>query len=133
MLPADASNQEEIERAFALMARERAQAVFITNDAYFPSRGRQIGELAAKGRLPSVSPYSELVEAGGLLSYGQNYRDNYRHAAVYVDKILKGAKPSELPIEQPTNIELVINRKTARELGLTIPKELLLRADKVVG
>ena len=93
---------------------------------------RRIAELAVKFRLPSIFPFREYTEAGGLMSYGQNLKDFYRLAAIYVDKILKGARPADLPIEQPTRFYLTINRKAAKALGLTIPQELLIRADEVI-
>ena len=132
VLPVEARNPEEIERGFAAMRQERADALIILADAFFIAHRRQIAELAMKARIPTIAWARELVEAGGLLSYGQNLADNYRHAATYVDKILKGAKPRELPIEQPMKIHLVINRKTAKALGITIPQSLLLRADEVI-
>jgi putative tryptophan/tyrosine transport system substrate-binding protein len=91
-----------------------------------------IAELAAKHRLPAIYRSMEYIEAGGLMAYGTNYPDLYRRAATYVDKILKGARPADLPIEQPTKFELIINLKTAKALGLTIPPPLLLRADEVI-
>ena len=132
VLPAEARTAEEIERVFSAMAREHAGAVIVVIDAFFVQQGRQIADLAAKHRLPSMSGSREYVEAGGLASYGQNLADNYRRAAAYVDKILKGARPGDLPVEQPTIFELFINRRTAKALGLAIPQELLLRADKVI-
>jgi len=132
VLPAEARTPQEIERAFSAMARERAGAVIIAIDAFFIQQGRQIAQLAAKQRLPSMAGSREYVEAGGLMSYGQNLADNYRRAATYVDKILKGARPGDLPVEQPTTFELFINRKTAKTIGLAIPQELLLRADRVI-
>jgi len=93
---------------------------------------KQIAELAVKNRMPSMNELSAYVEAGGLMSYSANNDDQYRRAAVYVDKILKGAKPAELPVEQPTKFELVINLKTAKQIGLTIPQSVLFRADKVI-
>jgi putative ABC transport system substrate-binding protein len=119
-------------RAFDLIARERPDAMIISQDAtHYPHR-RLIAELAARNRLPSIGPYREFVEAGGLMSYGHDSRDIYRRVAMYVDKILRGAKPADLPIEQPTKFELVINLKTAKALGLTIPPALLARADQVI-
>jgi putative ABC transport system substrate-binding protein len=132
VLPVNAHTPEEIERGFAAMRRERADAVIILPDGFFLGQRRQISELAARNRLPSMFAYREHVEAGGLMSYGQNITDFFRRAATYVDKILRGAKPGELPMEQPTKIHLAINRKTAKALGLTIPQELLLRADEVI-
>jgi putative tryptophan/tyrosine transport system substrate-binding protein len=119
-------------RAFDLIARERPDAIIISQDAtHYPHR-RLIAEFAARNRLPSMGSYREFVEAGGLMSYGHNSVDIYRRVAIYVDKILRGAKPADLPIEQPTKFELVINLKTAKTLGLTIPPSLLARADQVI-
>jgi len=123
---------DEITRSFGAMARDRAQAVLILGDTFFLQQVRQIADLALKYRLPSVFLNLEHVEGGGLMSYGPNFTDNFRRAASYVDKILKGAKPADLPIEQPTKFELVINLKTAKALGLTIPQSLLGRADQVI-
>ena len=128
----DARNPDGIERNFAVMKRERMDAVIVAVDAFFVGQRQQIAELALTGRLPSLFSAQEHVDAGGLMSYGQNLSDLYRRAAGYVDKILKGAKPGELPIEQPPVFSLAINRKTANALGLKIPQELLLRADKVI-
>ena len=122
----------DLERAFAAMSQERAQAVMPINSPIVVSHLKRIVDLVAKNRLPAMHWESRWVDAGGLMSYGPSYPDLYRRAAVYVDKILKGAKPSALPIEQPTTFELVVNRKTARALGLTIPPSLLLRADRVI-
>jgi putative ABC transport system substrate-binding protein len=98
----------------------------------FTNERRRLVDLAAKNRLPTVYPWREAVDAGGLMAYGANYADLYRRAATYVDKILKGAKPADLPIEQATKFELLINLKTAKALGLTIPPSLLQRADQVI-
>ena len=132
VLPVNARTAEEIEHGFSLMTRERANAGISMSDPFFTGQRRQIAQLASQHRLPMMYGQREYVEAGGLMSYGANIADIYRRGAVYVDKILKGAKPSELPIEQPTKIHLAINRKTAKALGLTIPQELLLRADEVI-
>ena len=132
VLPVEAQTPQEIERAFSTMAREHVGAVIVALDPFFIQQGPQIAVQAGKHRLPSIFANREYAEAGGLLSYGQNQLDIYRRAATYVDKILKGAKPADLPIEQPTKLELVINLKTAKALGLTIPQSLLLRADEVI-
>ena len=122
----------DYKRAFDLIARERPDAIMISQDAtHYPHR-RLISEFAARNRLPSMGSYREFVEAGGLMSYGHDSRDIYRRVAIYVDKILKRAKPADLPVEQPTKFELVINLKTAKALGLTIPQSVLLRADQVI-
>ncbi len=122
----------EIEAAFATVVRGRAGALSIAPSPLFFSHRKQLAELAMKHRLPTVVGSPEYVEAGGLVSYGADHPDLFRHAAVYVDKILKGAKPADLPIERPTKFELVINLKTAKALGLTIPHSLLLRTDQVI-
>ncbi len=122
----------ELEGAFAAMTRERADGFLVLQHPFFFAHARQIVDLAAKSRVPAVYPYRESVEAGGLMTYAANAPDMYRQAATYVDKILKGAKPADLPIEQPTKFELVINMKTAKALGLTIPPSVLIRADKVI-
>ncbi len=132
VLPVEARTPEEIERAFATMKKEQAQAVFVLISPFFATHRQRIADLAVAHGLPSVVGLREYVTAGALLSYGTNIGDLYRRAATYVDKILKGAKPGELPIEQPTTFSLVINRKTAKTLGLTIPRELLLRADEMI-
>ena len=118
--------------SFDLIARERPDAIMIAQDATHFGHRRLIAEFAARKRLPSMGPYREFVEAGGLMSYGLDTREIYRRIAIYVDKIMKGAKPADLPVEQPTQFELVINLKTAATLGLTIPQSLLLRADEVI-
>jgi ABC-type uncharacterized transport system substrate-binding protein len=117
---------------FASLARERAEAVVFFGDTFFSQQLRQIAESALKHRLASIYITREYAEAGGLMSYGATLIDNFRRAAAFVDKILKGAKPAELPFEQPTRYVLVINLKTAKALGLTIPQTLLLRADQVI-
>jgi putative ABC transport system substrate-binding protein len=122
----------DFDHAFDAIARERPDAFIVLADRVFlHSRGR-IVDFAARNRLPAVYPYRELVEAGGLISFGPNYADMHRRAATYVDKILKGAKPGDLPVEQPTKFELIINLKSAKVLGLVIPQSLLVRADEVI-
>jgi len=129
---AEASTVQEVEREFAMMTKERAKAAIILADGFFLQESRSIATQALKHRLPSISQLRELVEAGSLMSYGPNSLDNFRRAATYVDKILKGAIPGDLPFEQPTRYHLVINRKTAMSLGLTIPEALLRQADAVI-
>jgi putative ABC transport system substrate-binding protein len=131
-LPFEAGSAEEIERAFAGMPREKVGAVIVTVDGLFIHQRRQIAELAAQHRLASISGNREFAEAGGLMSYGLNFQDGFRRAASFVDKILKGAKPGELPVEQPTKFEFLLNRRTAAALGVTIPQPILLRADAVI-
>ena len=128
----EARGPQEINSAFAAMTRERARALVVLADGIFGNQRKQIAELAAKTRLPSASTFREYAEAGGLIVYGPDFLDLERRAATFVDKILKGAKPGDLPIEQPTKFDLVINLKTAKALGRTIPRSLLLRADQVI-
>jgi putative tryptophan/tyrosine transport system substrate-binding protein len=114
------------------MARERAGALMVFTDVMFISHRRRLVELAAQSRLPAVYPDREFVSAGGLMFYGASLVDMYSHAAVYADKILKGTKPADLPVEQPTKLELVLNLTTAKALGLTIPPALLFQATEVI-
>jgi putative ABC transport system substrate-binding protein len=107
-------------------------ALMQMDDPLFVTHRRQLAELAVRSRLPAISGLREIVDAGGLMSYGADYSDLYRRAAMYIDKILQGAKPADLPVEQPTKFDLVINLKTAKALGLTIPPSLLARADQVI-
>jgi putative ABC transport system substrate-binding protein len=123
---------EEIENSFAVIIRERPGALLVLADRLFLHHRDRIMDFAAKHGLPGVHAYRELVESGGLMSYGPSYADMHRRAATYVDKILKGAKPADLPVEQPTKFELVINLKAAKQIGLTIPPSVLARADKVI-
>ena len=122
----------ELEGAFSTLQINRVDAVFVLGGAAFYLNRTEIGELALRNRLPSMFQAREFVEAGGLLSYAPSTTENYRRAASFVDRILRGAKPADLPVEQPTKFELVINLKTARALGMTIPRSLLLRADHVI-
>ena len=132
ILPLEARAPQEIENAFSMTAQKKAGAVIVVTDSFFTQQGRQIAELAAKHRLPSISASREYADAGGLMSYGPNVADGFRRAATYVDKIFKGAKPADLPVEQPMKFELFINGKTAKALGLKIPQSLLISADKVI-
>jgi len=123
---------DELDDAFSGMTRGRADALLVLSNYMFFLHRARLAELATKARLPGMYPVSEYAEAGGLMAYAQSFRDCHRRAAVYVDKILKGAKPADLPVEQPSKFELVINLKTAKDLGLTIPPSLLARADQVI-
>jgi putative ABC transport system substrate-binding protein len=127
-----ASDAGEIDSAFAAMANARAEALMVPADIMFNSQTGNIAELAARHRLPATYGEREFVSAGGLMFYGASLPDMYRHAATHIDKIFKGAKPADLPIEQPTKFDLVINLKAARTLGIAIPPSLLLRADEVI-
>jgi len=122
----------EFEGAFDSMTRAGADGLIVLSDTFATFHRARLADLAAKHRLPTVYGHSQYIEAGGLMSYGPSLTDNYRHAATYVDKILKGARPADLPVEQPTKFELVINLRTAKGLGLKIPEAFLLRADKVI-
>jgi putative tryptophan/tyrosine transport system substrate-binding protein len=122
----------DFDRAFSDMTRARAGALTVLPSNMFRQEHRRLVDLAAKNRLPAVYPFRQVVEAGGLMSYAASLTDSSRRAATYVDKILKGAKPGDLPVEQPTKFELVINLKTAKALGLTIPPSVLARADRVI-
>jgi len=128
----EARGPADFDRAFSDMTRARAGALTVLPSSMFFNARRRLVDLAATNRLPTVSPRREFVEAGGLMAYGPNIADVFRRAATYVDKILKGAKPGDLPVEQPTKFELVINLKTAKALGLTIPQSVLGRSDEVI-
>jgi putative ABC transport system substrate-binding protein len=128
----DARSPEDFDRAFAAMARERADGLLVLTESMFNIHRARLAELAATYHLPVMYGIREFVVAGGLMAYGVNLVDYVEGAALYVDKILKGARPGDLPVEQPTKFELVINLKTARSLGLTMPPSLLLRADRVI-
>jgi putative ABC transport system substrate-binding protein len=128
----EARNLDEFKTAFVTAARKRLEAVVVSESTRNTEQREQIAQLAAGHRIPAMYGRREFVDAGGLMSYGPSYVEFFRRAAVYVDKILKGAKPADLPVEQPTKVELVINLKAAKTLGLTIPQSLLLRADEVI-
>jgi putative ABC transport system substrate-binding protein len=129
---ATARGPEEFDAAFAAMGREQANALYVSSSSLWIVHRKELAELALKYRLPTMFNYREMVEAGGLMAYAVNMSDFIGRAAVYVDKILRGANPADLPIEQPTKFELVINLKTVRALGLTIPPALVQRADDVI-
>src|SRR6266568_3762642 len=124
-------NRDDLGAAFSEMTKGRVDAVFVSHTMTPRARGQMI-DLAAKRRMPTMFMDRDYVAAGGLMSYGSDFSEEFRHAAEYVDKILKGAKPADLPVEQPTKFELIINLKTAKALGLTIPQSLLSRADEVI-
>jgi putative ABC transport system substrate-binding protein len=132
VLPVEARNTQDLENAFVVLTKGRAEALMVQGGAFIFSQRRRIVELALRNRLPTVFAQSDYVEEGGLMSYGESLRDFNRRAAFYVDKIIKGAKPAELPVQQPTRFFLTINRKTAEALGLTIPLELLVFADEII-
>ncbi len=127
-----ARSPSDFGRAFSAMSRNRADALIVFPSPMFYAEHRHIVDLVAKNRLPAVYPWREGVDAGGLMAYGASIPDMLRRAAVYVDKILKGAKPADLPVEQPTRFEMVINLKTAKALGITMPQSVLIRADQVI-
>jgi len=128
----DVLDVKEIETAFRAATKGRAEAVLVLQSPFFNSQRKQIVDLAIKNRLPVNFPQNEYVEEGGLMSYAPNYADLFRRAATYVDKILKGAKPADLPVEQPKTFEFIVNLKAAKHIGLTIPPNVLVRADKVI-
>jgi putative ABC transport system substrate-binding protein len=123
---------EDFERVFAALNKERAAGLYASSGLVITSYGKRIANFALKSRLPSMYSDREAVDAGGLMYYGANLADSYRRVAYYVDRILKGAKPADLPVEQPTKFELVINLKTAKQIGVTVPQSLLYRADRVI-
>jgi len=127
-----ASTSGEIDEAFAALARERSDVLFVGNDPFFTSRRSQLAVMTASYSIPSTYGTRESVEVGGLMSYGANIPDAWRQAGAYVGRVLKGAKPADLPVQQPTKFELVINLKTAKALGLNVPDKLLVLADEVI-
>jgi putative tryptophan/tyrosine transport system substrate-binding protein len=128
----EVSSADKFEDGFKEATEARSAAVAVTLSALISSNQKRITDLAAKNRLPAIYPRGDFVASGGLMSYGADQIEPYRRAAVYVDKILKGAKPADLPVEQPTKFELMINLKTAKALGLTVPPVVLMRAEKVI-
>jgi putative tryptophan/tyrosine transport system substrate-binding protein len=123
---------EEFATAFSAMTKERIPALLVLTDAMFNAQRQRIVELAASSRIPAIYDFKEFAEAGGLMSYGADIDEVYRRAAIYVDKIIKGSKPGELPVEQPTEFQFLINLKAAKQIGVTIPPNVLARADKVI-
>lgn len=123
---------DDFNAAFRAMARDRAEGMIAFPDALMMAHRKEVAEFSAKSRIASISGWSEFAEAGGLMTYGPNLRDSWRRLAVFVDKILKGTKPADLPVEQPTKFELVINLKAAKQIGLPIPPNVLARADRVI-
>jgi putative tryptophan/tyrosine transport system substrate-binding protein len=128
----DILDPKDTETAFRAAGKGRADAALVLPSGILNSQRKQIVEVAVKSRLPGIYYAAEWVEDGGLMTYGVSFTDLYRRAATYVDKILKGAKPADIPVEQPTKFELVINLKAAKQIGLTIPPNVLARADKVI-
>jgi putative ABC transport system substrate-binding protein len=127
-----ARTPEGIDAAFSAVSRAHAQALYLLDSPLFYGHRMTLAKLASKARLPAISGQRDFPDAGGLVSYGANYDDLFRRSAGYVDQILKGAKPADLPIQQPTKFELVVNLKTAKTLGITIPQSILLQADEVI-
>jgi putative ABC transport system substrate-binding protein len=132
LVPAEARGLDALEQAFATMVRERAQVLVVLSDGVLFNCREQIGVMAVRDRLPAIAAAREYAETGLLLTYGIDLRDGFRRSAAFVDKILKGAKPADLPVEQPTRFELVINLRTAKALGIIMPPALLARADEVI-
>jgi putative ABC transport system substrate-binding protein len=130
--PREVRAADDFEEVFATLNKERPDGLYVTTGPLMFANGKRIAASALKSRLPSMFNRSEDVEAGGLMSYGADIADSYRRVPFYVDKILKGAKPADLPVEQPKKFEFVVNLKTAKQIGLTIPPNVLARADKVI-
>jgi putative tryptophan/tyrosine transport system substrate-binding protein len=128
----NASTASDVEAAFGALAKQRAGGLLVSGDPFFDSQREQIVELAARNKVPAIYQWREFAAIGGLISYGTSITDQYRQSGVYVAKILKGAKPADLPVLQPAKIEFVINLSTAKTLGLAIPQPILLRADEVI-
>ncbi len=132
LLPIEAHGPDQWEAAFAAIAGQRAEGLMTMQDANTFSHAQRLADLAARSRLPAVFPYDVNARAGGLMSYGVNVPDMLRHSVTFIDRILKGAKPSDLPVEQPTRFEMIVNLKAAKALGITVPQSMLLRADEVI-
>jgi putative tryptophan/tyrosine transport system substrate-binding protein len=132
-IPVEARTLDDFERAFATLTKARVEALMVVAGLIFNAQRGRLVDLILRARLPTITTEREVVEAGGLMSYGESARDFNRRAAFYVDKIIRGAKPADLPIQQPTRFVLTINRKTADALGLSIPLELLVQADEIIG
>jgi putative ABC transport system substrate-binding protein len=130
--PIEVNSSDGLEGAFRAATQGRAHAMLLMQDPFFSTNRSRVVELALGNRLPVISGEAGFAEAGGLMFYGPSVPENWRRAAIYVDKILKGAKPAALPVEQPKKFELVINQKIAKQIGLTIPPNVLARADKVI-
>jgi putative ABC transport system substrate-binding protein len=128
----DVRDPRDVEQAFDAATQQRAEAIFVLSSPVVTSQRNKLADLAIKNRLPIMYQVSESVEAGGLMTYGVSTIDLWRRSAIYVDKILKGAKPADLPVEQPTKFDLIVNLKTAKRIGLNIPPNILARADKVI-
>jgi putative ABC transport system substrate-binding protein len=128
----EVADESAFDRAFQTMTEDRAGALVVISTPMFMDESRRIADLAKKHRLPAIYTLKEYVDSGGLMSYGVSLPDLFRRAATHVDKILKGTKPGDIPVEQPTKFELVINLKTAKEIGVTIPQSVLYRADRVI-
>jgi putative ABC transport system substrate-binding protein len=132
VFPEEAQTSSELESAFSVMSKNRMGAVIVLPDGIFNAQLHQISQLAVSHRLPSIATVRQYAEAGGLMNYGPSLTESFRNAVAYVDRILKGAKPGDLPVAQPTKFEMIINGKTAKTLGLKIPQSLLISADKII-
>src|ERR1700716_2769479 len=133
LVTADARAAEEFDGAFALLLRENVQAIMLASNVLFNLNRQRIAEFTTKNRLPSMFAVREYVEAGGLMSYGESFREFYRRAASFVDKIIRGANAGDLPIEQPSRFYFTVNLKAAKAIGLELPTSLIMRADEVIG
>jgi putative ABC transport system substrate-binding protein len=132
LLTLSVDKTEDLDGAFETVLKEKPDALLVLADRIFLHNRKRMMDFATANRLPTILPYRELVEAGGLMSFGPSYEEMHRRAADYVDKILKGAKPADLPVEQPTKFDLRVNLKAAKAIGLRIPETFLLRADEVI-